>query len=122
MMNIFDDEQFSKLFAMLNALYFDSSDFFVWRAVVARKEHEDEFGITVRSGEKYYKQEYGSAFDEVNKLSRQSMEHLLFLLFNGNFQLQKWCEAMLKEKERLYKESLAKIPSPLDMIMKDETL
>ena len=107
---------------MLNALYFDIYDFFVWRAIVARKEHEDEFGVVVKNGETYYKRQYGNAFDGVDKLSRQSMERLIFLLFDGNFQLQKWCEAMLKEKERLYKESLAKVPSPLDMIMKDETL
>ena len=121
-MNIYNDEQFSRLFSMLNALYFDSSDFFVWRAVVARKEHEDEFGVVVKNGETYYKRQYGNAFDGVDKLSRQSMERLIFLLFNGNFHLQKWCETILKEKERLYKESLAKLPSPLDMIMKGETL
>ena len=109
MMDIYNDEQFSRLFAMLNALYFDTYDFFTWRDVVAQKEHKDEFGAVIGSGETYYKRKYGDSYDEVNKLSRKSMEHLLFLLFNGNFKLQKWCGQLVDEKERINKERLEKI-------------
>lgn len=115
-MNIYSDEELSKRVNWLNALYF--SDWYLWRLTRANKEHNDEFDNKVNEGEYYYKRENGPAFDDIQKLSRASMEKMIYVIFDGNPALEKFCEQIVEEKEQKLHEQHAKY-SPLNSLLKE---
>ena len=117
-MQIFSDNELRELVEKLNALY---SDFYQWRFTTARKKHQDEFGDEIAEGEVYFKREYGSAWDEVLKLSRGSMEKMLYCVFNGNFRLEKICEELVKEKRKRLIEAHEKYSPLKHLLGKDKT-
>jgi len=102
-MQIYDDKQLHELVEKLNAI---GSSFNEWRLTKARKHHEDEFGDEIEKDQFYFKKQYGEAFDEVLKLSRASMEMLLFCLFSGNFAFESMCERWVEENRKRLRENL----------------
>ncbi len=112
-MQIYDDKQLHELVEKLNAI---GSSFNEWRWTKARKQHDDEFNDIIEADQFYFKKQYGCGYDEVLKLSRASMEMLLFCLFNGNFAFERMCERWVEEnKKRLREEIMAH--DPLRMIL-----
>lgn len=115
-MNIYSDEELSKKVNLFNSLYYP--DYNTWQLTKARKEHCDEFGDSIDEGEYYYKYQHGPAFDDVIKLSRSSIEKIIFLIFDGNLVLQRYCDQITdKMIKRLCEEH--KKYSPIDRLMND---
>ena len=88
---IYSDEEFGKMVEELNS--FNRN--FKWRATQARKEHEDLFGDIINEHQIYFKRE-GLAYHDVIKLSRCSMELLLYAVFHNNFFLHTLSEEIIK--------------------------
>jgi hypothetical protein len=98
----YSDEELAKMVRKLNAL---TSRWSPWQRTQARKEHEDLFEETIQPNEVYFKRRVGSAWGDDIKLSRLSMERLLFVLFDANPSLEKLAEQIGKERlERLREE------------------
>lgn len=100
----FSDEEFREMVEKLNGL---NPSVFPWKWTTARKEHEDLFGETIRNGEVYFKREIGVGWGDAIKLSRLSMERMLYALFSANPGLEglaeEICEARLKELQETYR-------------------
>ena len=99
---IYSEEESQRLVWMLNALYFGSPYFGFdgWKPTKARKNHEDAFGDEIQEGEMYFKRQYYQAWDSVLKLSRRSMDKLLFAVYGGNTDLEKFCEKLHETKSK----------------------
>jgi hypothetical protein len=69
-----------------------------WQEVRAKKDHIDEFGDKIAAGDSYYRREYGVAYHEVVKVSRRSMEIMLYAVLRGN-RLLRDIARNLKEKQ-----------------------
>jgi hypothetical protein len=72
-----------------------------WTYHTARVSHIDAYGITINKGESYYKRTFRN---KEFKLSHQSMDQYLYLLFEETPALQHRCESLLEEQ----KEKIAK--------------
>ena len=115
-MQIYDDKRLHELVEKLNAI---GSSFNEWSLTKARKQHDDEFNYTIEEGQLYFNKQYGCGYDEVLKLSRTSMEMLLFCLFNGNSTFERMCERLVEEnRKRLREDHMAY--SPLGMILRNK--
>lgn len=79
------DEKFDEYLKYLNHL---NDEYFPWQMTTARKAHIDEYGIPITKGEIYYTKPYNQNFRNLLKLSRQSMDQILFLIVEGNHKLQ----------------------------------
>ena len=75
------DEEFRVHLEALNGLHHELSQ---WQGTSATKDHVDEFGDTINSGDNYYSRPLGGSVSAVLKLSRRSMETLLDCLFSTN--------------------------------------
>ena len=96
---------------------------FPWQWTQARKEHEDLFGETIQDGETYFKREIGAAWDSVIKLSRLSMERLLYALFSANLGLQEVGEEIAQQRQEELLEAHRRF-SPVEALFRkrdDET-
>ncbi len=101
-MYIYNEEELSKNIDLLNALL---NPYREWRYTTAKKDHEDLFGVTIKEGEGYFKRDYGQAWDDVIKMSRESMDKFIHCLFNGDFHIQRLAEALQKNRiEEMQKE------------------
>ncbi len=114
MYDIYPDKVFNDYLRKLNALY---SMYDRWEHTVARKDHDDEFGAHIKPREIYFKRQYGAAWDEVLKLSRRSMEMMIFWIFNGNFGLEESCQKVVDEERRYISEIHQKV-SPAKEFLK----
>ena len=81
---IYTDEVFDDYLNRLNMLY---SPCHRWQDTKAKKEHIDLFGIKIKPNEIYFKRSDGAGFIDVQKLSMESMQNLIYSLFNSNFRL-----------------------------------
>jgi hypothetical protein len=96
---IYDDQEFGRRLQQLNALCHGLSK---WTETRAAKEHQDEFGRTIASGDMYYKRELGGGFGNDLKFSRQTMDQFLFSLFASNELLQAMADKMVRvDQERM---------------------
>jgi hypothetical protein len=109
---LYRDERFFELLDMLNAL---TPEYAPWQPTQARKEHVDLFGVRIEPGEVYFKRSYGVAWGQDNKLSRGSMERLLWSLFEGNFGLQDFAGRVAQNREDRMREMIART-SPLSRL------
>jgi len=91
-----DEAAFNRAFAAFNALF---THYDQWQVTHARKEHEDLFGEPIQSGEFYYKQQTGPAWDQVTKLSQLSMERVLYVVLACNPRLLALGERELAERQ-----------------------
>ena len=55
-----------------------------WKHTSARKEHVDLFGEVIKNGESYYRRHVGAGWGDVVRLSRLSMERLIYVFFHTN--------------------------------------
>ena len=94
------NEEFRQAINRLNAL---GSEYLGWKFTIARKNHKDEFGIDIKSGEEYLKQ---SCSTDYLKLSKQSMENLLYCIFTFNQGLEELLDGIVKKRENELIESL----------------
>ena len=98
-MRYFESEAEFKLYVdRLNALI--SHDYSHWQSTEARKKHVDMHGVQIQEGEIYFKRQYGTAYDDVLKLSRLSMERLLFALFVSNYNLESFADKMIDQQRK----------------------
>jgi len=88
------EEDFGKDLRRFNALI---SKFPSWKPTKARKKHTDKFGKKIEEGEVYFKRSYGLG-DDVLKLSRESMEQVLFVIFFRNSGLSDLADELIKER------------------------
>jgi hypothetical protein len=68
-------EDFAEALKRLNAL---SGPAWHWQRTEAITDHIDEFGDQIKKGDAYYKRSHGGAFDATLKMSRGSMDKLLY--------------------------------------------
>jgi hypothetical protein len=109
-------EEFDDMLDKLNAL---NPSAFPWQRTKARKEHKDLFGETIRDDEVYFKRQVGAGWGDDIKLSRLSMERVLYALFSLNPGLERLAEevieARLKQRLEAHRRS-----SPMNSLFRDE--
>lgn len=97
-----EDKDLHEKVKRLNALM---PEYDPWRWTRARKEHQDLFGRKVQPYQYYFKRQSGPGWHEVIKLSRESMELLLYALFDGNPNLRQMADRINEIRlERLCEE------------------
>lgn len=94
--NYYDDKELSVLIRQLNALL---GLYYEFRYTDARKQHTDELGDVIKRGDVYFKRRRGVAYDDVIKLSRASMDAVLFALFDGS-EILRGLGASLLERQK----------------------
>ena len=97
------EEEFHKQLNRLNAL---GNPYFSWSTTQARKDHIDEFGDNIDTNDMYYKRSLGGSFDNVIKLSRDSMEKLLYCVFSGGGALEALGDLALERQEQQMRDAL----------------
>ena len=102
-----DDEKFVELFSRFDALFHDWGN---WGAVKARKDQTDLFGESIQTGETYYKRDYGASWDATIKLSRKSLELVMFAMFAGNLILEQVADKFVEARLDYKREQMAKLP------------
>ena len=100
------DESFWKAYRRLNAL---SGDWGGWQVTAARKEHEDLFGDQIKVGENYFKKQYGAAYSSVLKLSRSSMERVLFAVVESSPYMSRLGDRLLEREMEEMREAAKKL-------------
>jgi len=90
------DEDFWRDLDRLNAL---DNPYLPWRAVEARKSHIDEFGDTVAEREIHYVKDAGRAFTPAFRLSRSSMEKVLYVAVHLNPTIQELADKLIQKAE-----------------------
>lgn len=116
--HIYSDDELTKMVEKLNTINHPYSQ---WKWTSARKDHKDEFGKQVKGGEEYFTRETGP-FDRL-KLSRDSMDILIYVLFNDNSGLHNLTDGLLeKERERMHEvmNKLGEIIFPDDRTKSDK--
>ena len=91
-----EDETFELAVARINAL---GSEYHPWKVTQARKNHTDEFGQVIETGEDYYKKSSGPAFDDDVKLSKKSMDYFAYLYFLNAPSLINLADKVIKKNE-----------------------
>ena len=79
------EKKFEEYLIYLNHL---SDEYSPWQLTQAKKEHIDEYGIVITKGQIYYTKPCNKNFKKLLKLSKQSMDQLLFLVVEGNDKLR----------------------------------
>ncbi len=105
-MYIYSEEELGKKIDLLNAL---SSQYFPWQYTTARKDHEDLFGVVIKERQAYFKRQCGQAWDDVIKMSRNSMDKFIYALFNGDFYLQELAKYLQNKKLEERREAFKKL-------------
>jgi hypothetical protein len=78
------DAELHRFVALFNEITVSPS----WQETDARKDHTDEFGAPILSGEMYFSRHPGPAFHSVQRLSKRSMDTMLHFVFNRNSLLE----------------------------------
>ena len=99
-MSNYTDDEFETRFELFAAIC--GNDYFPWRTMKARKEHVDEFGKMISQDEIYFRKEVGGVYERALKMSKASMDSLLFILFADNRHLLEIAirEAQNKEERK----------------------
>ncbi len=119
-MQIYSQTELRDLVDALNALH---PPFDQWKYTNSRKGHEDEFGAIIQNGDVYFKREHGG-YDQALKLSRDSMEKLVFCIFDGNLGLLAMCKRLVEEYQEAVAEDHRKhspLPGLLDHLEKSSS-
>jgi len=90
---VYNENQFAEKIELLNTLL---NPYMQWQSVVARKDHKDLFGVTIKQYEVYFKRIHGQAYGDVIKISRESMDKIVYVLLDGDFRLQELSKTMRK--------------------------
>lgn len=107
------DEEFEDRLSCLNALYGSGMDGAnLWASVESRKDHIDEFDSPIKKGEVYYRRDRAEWGYNAFKVSRESMETLLDLIFFENESFQGFAkdisEKIKNEEMRKMQEAMSK--------------
>jgi hypothetical protein len=90
-------EKFWDALRQFNVLY--GGFLFEWKPTTARKEHEDLFNVRVEPGDTYFRKDVaGLSYDSALKLSRPSMEKLLYAVIGVNPSLGTDLQELLDQK------------------------
>lgn len=89
------NDQLNDLLRKLNACY---SDYFHWSLKKAQKKHIDLFGQEINEGVYYYRARIDNNLSSYLKLSEQSMERLLYVIFINNPDWEKQAEQNIADK------------------------
>lgn len=103
---VYNEDQLVEKVELLNALL---NPYMQWQGVVARKDHEDLFGVTIKQYEVYFKRIHGQAYDDVIKISCESMDKIIYALFDGDFRLQELSKTMRKIRMKEFASQIAKL-------------
>ena len=104
------EKEFDEQLRWLNAI---NSPYFPWKWTRANKEHVDQFGETIQSGELYLKRASGPGV-QVVKMSRRSMELFLDALFCGNEVGKGLCGAIADRSAKKEQEEFKRMVARLD--------
>ncbi len=88
------DRQFKNGVYRINAL--NSEQF--WSNPKAQKSHTDVFGDKISVGEYYFRFRLGGDFSSDIKLSHNSMDKFLYVLFTSNPGLEELAKTLLRDK------------------------
>jgi len=97
------DEKFELFYSYLKIL---GHLYCGWEDSKANKEHTDINGITISKGERYFKRTIKNKYI---KMSKNSMDEMLFLMFEDNELLQSLGNNFIEEKKKEYKDALKKV-------------
>jgi hypothetical protein len=103
----YSDENLSEMVKRLNAFYGEKT----WSYSKAYRKHTGLFGEAIQEGEKYFKIRFGDNNEKLLKLSRNSMDRILYLLFAPNPNLITWADKLqdrMFQKKRYYINQLRK--------------
>ncbi len=89
------EEDFAESLTRMNAL----CGVLRWQKTTAIKGHTDEFGVSISNGEVYYKRDLGGSFSSVLKLSRQSMDKLLYATVYSCPAVEQLADTIRKEED-----------------------
>lgn len=92
-----NDNDFNRYFKYLQIMSVFSSSSRKWTDHPARVSHIDIYNIAINKGDTYYKRTLGN---KELKLSHQSMDKYLYLLFEETPELQERCENLLEEQKK----------------------
>jgi hypothetical protein len=92
-----DEKSFREDLQRLNAL---CGPVWHWEPTKARKEHTDNFDAPIRRGETYFKKTCGVGYGDDIKLSRTSMETVLFAVIGSNPFLQMAADRLVESEAR----------------------
>jgi hypothetical protein len=98
---IHSDGEFEKALGRLNAL---TGGLFRWGETEARKQHKDLFGDVIRLRDIYFKRQYGAAYDSIVRLSRSSMDKVLFAVLTCSEQLTQLGDRLLEQEHEQMRE------------------
>lgn len=80
----YDDNELFEQINRINALLGSENEF---ETTIAKKEYSDIFGVKILFGETYYKRQIDQGYGDIIRLSRATMERLLYAFFANNQQL-----------------------------------
>jgi hypothetical protein len=83
--------------------------YFQWQPTNAIKEHIDEYGVKINIGDIYYKREHLKSHSDVLKLSKDSMDKLLYIMIEGNNQFQSYGQYLENKQLKDIQDALERI-------------
>lgn len=99
------NKEFWAAFQRFNAL---NGEGWRWETPTARTCHTDEFGVKIEAGETYFRKNYSSAYDAVTKISRSSMEKLIFIVVESSPVANQLASLLAKREQEALLEALNK--------------
>lgn len=108
---IYRHEEFSSLLRLLNAY----DPYFPWVPTEARKEHRDPFGEQIAEGEVYFCKTVGVGWGDYVKLSRLSMQRLIYLTLGTTRGLREIATTLLEAQEQRQRQE--RPPSIIELVM-----
>lgn len=104
-----DEAEFWTALKRLSALH---GKWQAWEMPEANKEHEDAFGVTIKRGETYFRKQTGPGFASVVKLSRSSMEKLLYVFVATSPQVEAIADVLIQEQAAQLRAAADRISRP----------
>ena len=91
----YDDAELFEHLKRVNSLLGSKDEF---EQTTAKKAQTDIFGIKISFGETYYKRNISQAYGTDVKLSRATMERLLYAFFENNHRLKKLADKLYENE------------------------
>lgn len=100
------NEQINSLIRKLNACY---PDYFQWAQKKAQKKHIDMFGQQINDGDHYYRAKTDNNYSNDLKLTKSSMERMLYAIFANAPEWGKQAEEKISAKQNEIRDIIEKL-------------